>query len=122
MLAEQSEWLNQTIEEPLDPLLPICDPHHHLWYRTENDYPVEAFLGDISGGHRICKTVFVESGLMFRHAHGAGQEAQAHHEIGVILQLQCPFLNCLSKTNTGGRRLTVAGIGYLQFVHATGTD
>ena len=64
MLAEREEWLNQTIEEPLDPSLPICDPHHHLWYGTENDYPVEVFLKDISGGHRICKTVFVESGLM----------------------------------------------------------
>lgn len=65
MLTEREEWHNQTIEEPLDPSLPICDPHHHLWYRMENDYPVEAFLKDISGGHNIRKTVFVESGLMF---------------------------------------------------------
>jgi L-fuconolactonase len=66
MLAEREEWLNQTIEEPLDPSLPICDAHHHLWYGTGNDYPVEAFVKDISGGHRICKTVFVESSLMFK--------------------------------------------------------
>jgi L-fuconolactonase len=66
MLAEREEWLNQTTEEPLDPPLPICDAHHHLWYRKENDYPVEAFLRDISGGHHIRKTVFVESGLMFK--------------------------------------------------------
>jgi L-fuconolactonase len=66
MSAEREEWLNQTIEEPLEPSMPICDAHHHLWYGTENDYPVEAFLRDISGGHRICKTVFVESSLMFR--------------------------------------------------------
>jgi predicted TIM-barrel fold metal-dependent hydrolase len=65
MLAVREEWLNQTIEEPLDPSLPICDPHHHLWYGTDNDYPVEAFLQDISGGHNVRKTVFVESGLMF---------------------------------------------------------
>jgi L-fuconolactonase len=66
MSAEREEWLNQTIEEPLEPSMPICDAHHHLWYGTENDYPVEAFLRDISGGHRICKTVFVESNLMFK--------------------------------------------------------
>jgi predicted TIM-barrel fold metal-dependent hydrolase len=66
MLGKREEWLNRTIEEPIDPSLPICDAHHHLWYGTENDYPVEAFLRDISGGHRICKTVFVESGLMFK--------------------------------------------------------
>jgi hypothetical protein len=53
MIAEREEWLNQTVEEPLDPLLPICDPHHHLLYRTEKDYPVEAFLKDIFSGHRI---------------------------------------------------------------------
>jgi predicted TIM-barrel fold metal-dependent hydrolase len=65
MLAEREKWLNQTIEEPLDPSLPICDAHHHLWYGTENDYPVEAYLKDISGGHRIRKTVFIESWMMF---------------------------------------------------------
>ena len=25
------EWLGLTVEEPLEPELPICDPHHHLW-------------------------------------------------------------------------------------------
>ena len=25
------DWLSLTVEEPLDPDLPICDPHHHLW-------------------------------------------------------------------------------------------
>lgn len=24
-------WLDQTIEETLEPDLPICDPPHHLW-------------------------------------------------------------------------------------------
>ena len=24
-------WLERTVEEPLEPDLPICDPHHHLW-------------------------------------------------------------------------------------------
>jgi L-fuconolactonase len=25
------DWLELTVEEPLDPDLQICDPHHHLW-------------------------------------------------------------------------------------------
>ncbi len=25
------DWLRLTVEEPLDPDLPICEPHHHLW-------------------------------------------------------------------------------------------
>jgi predicted TIM-barrel fold metal-dependent hydrolase len=28
------EWLGLTVEEPLEPELPICDPHHHLWDRV----------------------------------------------------------------------------------------
>jgi len=24
------DWLALTVEEPLEPHLPICDPHHHL--------------------------------------------------------------------------------------------
>ena len=66
MSAEREEWLKQTIEEPLDPSLPICDAHHHLWYGIEKAYTVEDFLRDISGGHQIRKTVFVESGLMLK--------------------------------------------------------
>ena len=27
------DWLALTVEEPLEPELPICDPHHHLWDR-----------------------------------------------------------------------------------------
>ena len=66
MQAEREEWLNQTIEKPLDPSLPICDAHHHLWYDTDNNYTVEDFLQDISGGHYVCRTVFVESRLMLK--------------------------------------------------------
>ena len=28
------EWHGLTVEEPLEPELPICDPHHHLWDRV----------------------------------------------------------------------------------------
>ncbi|MBN2062999.1 MAG: amidohydrolase family protein [Deltaproteobacteria bacterium] len=44
----------------------ICDPHHHLWYGNEIQYSVGDFLKDIKGGHRIEKTVFIESRLMLR--------------------------------------------------------
>ena len=66
MSAEREEWLNQNIEAALDPSLPICDPHHHLWYNTENSYTAEDYLKDVSGGHRVCRTVFVESRMMLR--------------------------------------------------------
>jgi L-fuconolactonase len=66
MPTERQEWLDQTIEEPLDPSLPICDAHHHLWYNNDINYTVEDFLQDISGGHNVCRTVFVESRLMLK--------------------------------------------------------
>ena len=64
MSAEREEWLNRNIETALDPSLPICDSHHHLWYNTDNSYTAEDYLKDVSGGHRVCRTVFVESRMM----------------------------------------------------------
>ena len=54
-------------EEVLDPDLPICDAHHHLWDdtgHTGTPYPLDALLADTGSGHRVLRTVFVEC-----HAH-----------------------------------------------------
>jgi L-fuconolactonase len=61
-------WLEQTQESAIDPDLAICDPHHHLWYQAENQYGLEEFLKDASGGHHIVQTVFVESWKTFRQS------------------------------------------------------
>jgi hypothetical protein len=29
--SKNQAWLDQVKEEALEPELPICDPHHHLW-------------------------------------------------------------------------------------------
>ena len=55
-----------TGEAPLEPDLPICDPHHHLWRRPNNPYLLDDFLRDASGGHRIVSSVAVECGAMYR--------------------------------------------------------
>ena len=47
-------------EEALEPELPICDPHHHLWDYPDSRYLVDEWLADIQGGHRIQETVYVE--------------------------------------------------------------
>ncbi len=57
---------NTTAETPLEPDLPICDPHHHLWRRPNNPYLRDDFLRDASGGHRIVSSVAVECGAMYR--------------------------------------------------------
>lgn len=55
-------------EEIIDPSLPICDAHHHLWDRptsTPARYLLDEFLQDIGGGHRVESTVFVEAGVFY---------------------------------------------------------
>jgi len=60
-------WLRQTYEEPLEPEIPICDSHHHLWdHGAEDRYLLPELLEDLSGGHKVTSTVFVECGAMYR--------------------------------------------------------
>ena len=80
MTTEHEAWLGMTIEEPIDPELPICDPHHHLWDRpVRQDRPADRYLldeltQDIAGGHNVVQTVFVECRSMYRKE--APQEMQ----------------------------------------------
>jgi len=66
MVSEHEAWLELTLEEPIDPALPICDPHHHLWDRPNDRYLLEELLKDTGGGHHIVQTVFVECQSMYR--------------------------------------------------------
>ena len=73
-------------EDIIEPDLPIVDPHHHLWDRpTEilKDLPLsghgfidiirrtprylfDELLGDLTSGHNIRGTVYIECGAMYR--------------------------------------------------------
>lgn len=66
MVTGREAWLRSTIEEPIDPALPICDPHHHLWDHPGNRYFLEDMLRDTAAGHRIVQTVFLECRSMYR--------------------------------------------------------
>ena len=63
-------WLDLTVEEPLEPDLPICDPHHHLWdgetARVAPRYLLDEILEDVRGGHNVVSTVFIECGAFFK--------------------------------------------------------
>ena len=73
-------WVLQGEEEPLEPLLPIVDPHHHLWYARDTpewrstkaaqlsfggsrsgfgQYLVPQLLADMHGNN-VTHTVFLE--------------------------------------------------------------
>jgi predicted TIM-barrel fold metal-dependent hydrolase len=66
MATELETWLAKTAEDALEPDLPICDAHHHLWDRPGNRYALDEILQDTGGGHRIVSTVFVQCRTMYR--------------------------------------------------------
>jgi predicted TIM-barrel fold metal-dependent hydrolase len=51
--------------------MPICDPHHHFWdFRTSRipyqRYLLHELIADISQGHNVRSTVFIEARSMYR--------------------------------------------------------
>ena len=66
-----NDWHALTQEPPLEPDLPICDPHHHFWdLRPERlpyqRYLLDELLADITSGHNVLSTVFIECRSMYR--------------------------------------------------------
>ena len=61
------EWLNLTREPAIEPELPIIDPHHHLWDRSQlaDRYMLEELIED-TRDHNVRQTVFVECSAMYR--------------------------------------------------------
>jgi L-fuconolactonase len=64
--AVRPDWLALHREPALEPDLPIIDAHHHLWDRPESRYFFFDLLDDLSSGHRVEATVFMECGAMYR--------------------------------------------------------
>ncbi|MPY74800.1 MAG: amidohydrolase family protein [Alphaproteobacteria bacterium] len=69
-MATNDEWLAQVREDIIEPDLPICDTHHHLWDhregRVERRYLMEEIQKDLRSGHNIVTSVFVECRAMYR--------------------------------------------------------
>ena len=69
-MSKNQAWLELSVEETLDPSLPIIDPHHHLWdFRADGVSPrylMNEFQMDLSAGHNIVATVFIECGAMYK--------------------------------------------------------
>jgi L-fuconolactonase len=61
----------QAAEQVIEPDLPICDPHHHLWDRHGNRYLLDELLADtgqadaLGARHNVRSTVFVECASMY---------------------------------------------------------
>jgi len=68
--SRNQDWLEKGVEPVLEPEIPICDPHHHLWDSrrgaVQERYLLDEMLADLSGGHNVVSTVFIECGAMFK--------------------------------------------------------
>lgn len=65
------DWLALTPEAALEPEIPICDPHHHLWeFRPEplayQRYLLPELAADLNSGHNVRSTVFIEVRARYR--------------------------------------------------------
>lgn len=59
-IYDRPEWTALRVEQAIDPLRPIIDPHHHLWDRPDSRYLAPELLADTGASHNIVQTVFVE--------------------------------------------------------------
>ena len=66
-----ADWLAQTHEPTLEPDLPICDAHHHLWVQrpeppTYQHYMLAELASDTNSGHNVRSTAFIEVRTEYR--------------------------------------------------------
>ncbi len=65
-MTQLEAWLALTMEDAIEPDIPICDPHHHFWDRPDDRYLLNELLQDVGGGHRVVQTVFIECRSVYR--------------------------------------------------------
>ena len=71
MALKGEDWLAQTVEETLEPELPICDTHHHFWVSRPEPPAYQRYLlpelsADVGSGHNVRSTVFIEVRCEYR--------------------------------------------------------
>ncbi|MCZ6837718.1 MAG: amidohydrolase family protein [Alphaproteobacteria bacterium] len=96
-MGNNAAWLALTEEEALEPDLPICDPHHHLWEFREDQveprYLLDDVLADTNSGHNIVSTVFIECGAMYK-----SEGPEALRPVG-----ETEFVNGIAAMSASGR-------------------
>lgn len=60
------DWLALHEEPTLEPALPIIDAHHHVWDHAGSRYLFFELLDDVSSGHNVRATIYMECGAMYR--------------------------------------------------------
>lgn len=64
-MTTSPEWLQLRVEAPIEPDLPIIDPHHHFWDRDGSRYFLPELVADVAG-QNVRQTVFVECVWAYR--------------------------------------------------------
>ena len=100
---DKQVWLDQVVEETLEPDLAICDPHHHLWDLPSSRYLLDELLADIGSGHNVVSTVFMEFVSMYRLS---GPEAM--RPVG-----ETEFVNGIAAMSASGVRTRRSIPGYV---------
>ncbi len=59
-------WLAKLREDIIEPALPIVEAHHHLWDRASGVYLLDELRADLSAGHNVRATVFIQCGFAYR--------------------------------------------------------
>lgn len=112
MTTDREAWLNLTVEEPIEPDLPICDSHHHLWDHQNDRYLLEELLKDTGGGHRIVQTVFVECKAMYKESGPEEMQPVGETEFvqGIANQVACvPGMTAVASGIVGFADLNLGG-------------
>ena len=105
-LMPRADWLALYDEPALEPDLPIIDPHHHLWERSDWVYMLPDLLADTNDGHNLIGTVFVQCRAMHR--------ASGPEEMKPIGETE--FVNGVAAMSaSGGYGDTVACAGIVSF-------
>lgn len=68
-LEDHKAWIAQVEEPALEPDLPICDPHHHLWLdhgHTGWPYTLADFHDDTTAGHNVLTSIFLQCHAEYR--------------------------------------------------------
>ena len=110
MSTDRDQWLAQVKEDILEPDLPICDPHHHLWDHPGRRYLIDELIADTGSGHNVTSTVFVECMSMYR-ADGPGM---AVAEVG-----ETEFVGGVAAISRSGRYGPTRVAGIVSFADLT---
>ena len=105
------DWLALTPEPTLEPELPICDPHHHLWeFRPEpvhyQRYLLAELAEDLQSGPNVRSTVFIE--VKARYRTDGPEEMRAVGEVTFVEGLATES----ARGTYGHTRVAAAIMGY----------